>query len=334
MSDNFDPEENMFNTEFDGNSYEEDDDELASEFADKFSLETDEEEQEETDEEEQEETEKVPSIFDDIDLDKKSEEEDEFSEKELNALNAKLGTDFKTLEELKAGFNKKEEDTEFEKEEQEYQVLSNKIVLFDKYIGMDNEELVRNQLYSSAQKEKKDINDPDVQDEIEEKLQGLADLDQVDSMAETLRSNLQSQKDKTKSAVDVIENKRLEKSNLESKKNTETLQNEFSKIFKEKSFYGVTVSKEDIFEVYEDIRSNKFFDSINNNQEMIVKFAMFAKYEKEISKIANSPTQSDKTKGAFEFLTEASRKSPRSITQAKGSGSSGSAEENVINFTK
>lgn len=329
MTDNLDTEENLFKS-IENENYEDEDenddlafneDTLSQNFID------DDEDDDDDDEEEEE-------LFEEEEEEFEENDDEDFSEQELEDFNKKLGTDFKSVEDLKASFNKKESDTDEAKEAAEYQILTNKVSLYDRYIGMDNENLVRNQLLSLATSQKKDINDPDVLADIEERLQGLKDLETMDSMAETLRSNLQTQKDKAQGSIDSIDNKKIEISNASARKNVDDLQNALSTIFDEKEFMGITVTKEDITQVYEDIRSDKFFQGINNNQEMIAKLAMFIKYEKEISKLVKAPTHSDKTKTAFDFFTNNGKEKQRSITSAKGSASSGSVEENTMNFIK
>jgi hypothetical protein len=263
----------------------------------------------------------------------KEEESNEFNEKEIEILNKKLGTDFKNAEEVKNLLKSTEKESDSEKEAIEYKVLTNKIGLYDRYIGMDNENLVRNQLLSQATGDKKDIEDQNVLDEIEEQIQGLHDLNQLDTFAETLRSNLQTQKDKTQVSIDKIEDKRIETENAIARKNIDNLQNALSDMYIQKEFLGITITKDDVKEVYEDVRTNKFFDRINNNQEMIVKLAMFLKKEEELQKLGNRPTHSDNTKTAFEALT-GNQKARRSIIQANGSTSSGNAKDNLMGWLK
>jgi len=333
----FDTEANLFETI---NDTIEDEDDEENEFMEKtfesFGEDDDDEDLDEDDDrvDFEDEDDSDDDDEDDDEDDDDEDDDDELTEKQLESFNRKLGTDFKSVEELKKSFKADDDQSASDKEAVEYSSLSNKIVLFDKYIGMDNETLVKNQLISQASSSKKDINDPDVLEEIEEKIEGLKDLDQLDSFAETLRSNLQTQKDKTQVSIDKIEAKQAETENAISQKNTDDLQNALSDIFVQKEFMGVTVSKKDIQDVYKDITNNKFFEGVNGNQEMIAKFAMFVKYEKEISKIANKPTHSENTKKAFDYLAGNGKKERRSLAQAQGSASSGSALENLNNWMK
>lgn len=324
------PEGNLFET-MANNSSEFDEDEDSDLIEQESDFEAYENAEEDDDEEEDEDDE---NVFGEEEDEEDEEDDTEFNEKELELFNKKLGTDFKTVDDLKKSFNTQDKENASEKEAAEYKVLENKVNLYDRYIGMNNETLIRNQLTSQAIQEKKDVNDPDVVQEIEDKIEGLNDLGQIDSFADTLRSNLQTQKEKTLSAIEKIDNKRVESENIVAKKNIDDLQNALSDIFVQKEFAGVTISKEDIRDVYEDIRTQKFFDRINGNQEMIAKVAMFLKKEEEIQKLGKRPTHSDNTKTAFEVLAGNSQKTRRSITQANGSASSGNANDNLSSWLK
>lgn len=312
-------DENDFLSNEIGEFEDQENDDLISEdempsFLDQY--EDEEEEEEENDEEENEE--------DDSDL----------TEAELNAFNKKLGTDFKSVDDLKKSFNKEETESEEKKEAVLYDNLKEKVFLYDKYINMDNESLIRSQLMSEAQNKKLDINDPEVIDSVEEKLEGLKDLEQLDSMAETLRANLLSQKDKVETQVTSIDKKREDSEKATVAKNREDLEVALSNIFVNKTFYGAEVKKEDVLEVFKDITTGKFHDRVNSNQEMIAQFAMFVKFKDVISKRANMPTQSDNTKREFSILKQEQGKNSRSVVNAKGTSASGNPSDNLRAFIK
>lgn len=330
-NDPLDTEANLFETLANGSEEDEEDDEDFIEEEKSFNeFEDDDEDDKDDDNEDDDE-----GLFDsDQEEDDDDDDDSDLTEKDLEVFNKKLGTDFKNVDELKKSFNKNDEESESQKEETEYNVLSNRITLYDKYIGMSNETLVKNQLLSQASAADKDINSPEVLEEIEEKIEGLKDLEQLDSYAETLRSNLQTQKDKTAVSIEKIESKRIASENAIARKNNDDLQNALADVYNKQEFLGVVVTKEDILDVYNSIKTNKFFESVNGNQEMIAKLALFVKYEKEISKVTNQPTHSDKTKDAFDFLSKNGKKSRRSIAQATGSASSGNAAENLNAWLK
>jgi hypothetical protein len=325
-------EENLFENSSPLSDYSDtDDDDDDNDFpSDEISLLEDFDDEEENDDDKNKDDE---NEFDNENEDE-DDDENEFSEKELELLNKKLGTDYKSVDDLKKDFKSADQQSEKEKEENEYKVLTNKIKLYENYIAMDDEKLIREQLLSEASQNKLDITNTEVLDEIEEKIQGLIDLNQLKTMADTLRTNLNFQKEKTESSVQKIDDKRTASENEIARKNTDDLQNAFANIFTANEFLGVTVTKEAIQRAYESVRTNKFFDSVNGNQEMIAKFAMFVEYEKEISKTANRPTQSEKTKSAFDFLSGNERQARRSLTQASGSASSGNSKDNLKGFLK
>lgn len=325
QSSGLDTESNLFEIIENGSDFENDDNHDMSEFKLDESLEEDDEQEEEEEEEDDDD------LFEENDND---DDSTDFDEKEIEILNKKLGTDFKSAEELKKSLGAKDLESEQQKEEAEYKKLTNNVALYDKYIALDNESLIREQLLSEASNAKKDITDPDVIEEIEEKIQGLIDLKILDSTANTLRSNLENQKEKTEISIQKIDEKRTLSEQEVKRKNTEDLQNAFTDIYAGGKFLGMDVTKEDIQDAYESVRTNKFFDSVNGNQEMIAKFALFVKYEKQISKLSNKPTHSDKVKDEFTFLAGNAGKQRRSITQANGSASSGSAKDDLMAFLK
>jgi hypothetical protein len=261
------------------------------------------------------------------------EEEEKFSDSELETFNKKLGTDFKSVDDLKKSFQKEEEKSEIEKDEIEYEVLTSRVNLFDRFIKMDNEDLIRNQMISEYASNKKDINSQDIIDEIEEKIEGLKDLDQLDSMANTLRANINGIKEKAQASIDKIDEKRNKAVEITAKQNVENLQNAFSEILEKKEFMGVTVTKDILNEVYKDVRTDKFFARVNNDQGMIAKLAMFVRLEEEISKRANQPTHSDRTKNAFNALAGNSQGKARTLATANGSASGGDMDA-ILQFLK
>jgi hypothetical protein len=327
-----DPEDDLFKENLEGNldNYEEDDDDdfslnedLTEDFFNKI---LDKKEEEEGGEEDEEGNNKLFP-------EEEEEEENNFDEKELESLNKKLGTNFKSVDELKNSFKKDEEKKEKESEEVEYKALTTKVNQFEKFIKMDNEDLVRQQLISQALNDKKDINSKDVNDEIDEKIEGLKDLGQLDVMADNLRTSLSALQKEAKSSIDKIDERKLQEQQKEAKANVESLQNAFVEILEKQEFMGVTVTKETINEVYKKVRSNNFFESVNKDQGMIAKLALFVHLEGEISKRAGQPTQSDSTKKAFDLLSGKGDKKARSVASARSSQSKGDMD-NLLNFVK
>ena len=173
MAKEIDTEENLFNTLGQENDDNED---MIVDHEDNF-LSNEIGEFEDNDEEEELEIE-TPSFLDLSDDDEEEEEEaeeeeeeeeNELTDKDLEAFNKKLGTDFKSVDDLKKSFKKEETESEEKKEAVLYDNLKEKVFLYNKYIDMDNESLIRSQLMSEAQAKKLDINDPEVIESVEDK---------------------------------------------------------------------------------------------------------------------------------------------------------------------
>jgi len=260
------------------------------------------------------------------------EEEEEGSEEdmtadEIAALNKKLGTDFKGKEDIKKLLKKDDEVSETEKEDAELKMLTTRVDLFQRYVNMNNESLVRENLLSAAIAAKKDINDQAVLDEIDEKIQGLKDLEQLDSTGELIRQNVKITQTNTQEKIDKITEKRDLAQKAVGKKNTEELQNAFAEIFNGGEFLGVTVTKEDIQDAFKGIRDKSFFERVNKDQGMIARLALFVKFEDQIKKIAGGPTHSDGIKKTLEEITGQNRNAQgRTITTARATASSDSSD--------
>lgn len=331
VPDNLDLEANMTSTESAWDDTEDEND-LAGEIAEmeygEFTPQTAASEEEE-DEEEQEEEE---SLFND---DAEDEQEEEgLTAAELEAFNKKLGTNFKSAEELKANFQKEETQTEQQKEDAELQTLSNRVKLFDNYIQMEDKELVRNQFISDARVAGKDINNQDVLDEIEEKIQGSEDLGTLATLATTLRSNLSNAKNNAQQGVDAINSKRQQSQQQTAQQNVASLQTAFADILTEGEFMGIAVDKKILSDVYKKVRSEEFFNSVNNDQRKIARLALFDHLEEEFKKGAKTSAHSDEVKNAFNFLAGSGKGKARTIAQAKNGSASGNGLDNIAAFLK
>lgn len=272
---------------------------------------------------------------DDFKFEENEEEEEEgtITDKELEDFNKKLGTNFKTVDELKKSFEKHEVKSEEETDRVELEMLNNKISLFDTYLKMDNEELIRNQFYAEAKQKGKDPSTQEIKDEIEDKIEALKDLDTLDSMANNLRSSLSVIQEKDKEVKTAITSKYQKKSEDIQKQNRTDLQHAFSEILKEETFMGVVVDKETLMDVYKDVRSEEFFKRVNNDQRAIAELALFVRLKEEIKKAANKSTPSDETKKRFNQLAGNGKGNQRSITTASSTASNGGMDE-VLKFIK
>lgn len=273
------------------------------------------------------------TLFEEPEKQENENDEKEFSEDELATLNKKLGTDFKSSEELKKSFQKEEAKDELQQETTKLQTLTNQVSYIDRFLEMEDEDLVRQQFLFDAQQEKKDVNDQDVLDEIDEKIEGMKELKTLASHAKLLRSDLNTHKTNAEKSIKKIESDRAGREEEVKKANVEGLQNAFAEIYEQKTFMGVPIDQEVIKKVYKDIREDNFFKSVNGDHRKIAKLAMMLELEEQIRKRATAPTPSERNKSAFEHLANNGKEQKRTL--AKGSATaSGSDTDLARNFIK
>lgn len=262
------------------------------------------------------------------------ENEDTISEAELAAFNKKLGTNFKDGDELKKHFQKAESETE---EQQENTLLlqnQKNIEACDRYLGLDDEDLVREQLLAEALQAKKDVNDEEVIAEIEEKIDGLKQIKELSKQAGLIRANVKNAKEKAEGVVNGITGKRKQKEQATAAKNTEELQNAIADLFNQKEYLGVVLEKNVMTEIYNDIRTKKFAERVNKDQRLLAKFALLERFEDVISKKVAEPTRGDNVRQFFAGQNGKSSGNNRSVATASSTGSTGRLDENTQAFLK
>lgn len=291
------------------------------------------------DPEKEEEPEKPENPEEDLDFEKmfnpdpsgNSNSEKKEEDLDIEELNKKLGTDFKSIEDIKKSLKAEDVKDELSEEEKNYNVAKSLVESLSSILEYDDETLTKEYFFSMASKEGKDVSSEEVKEEIEDRINTLKDSDTLKDFASNVRMNIKGSYEKNKSVVDAIDNKRAEREQKTIKERNESLQNAFSDIFKAKEFLGVTVSKEDITEAYKSIKNNQFFDKVNNSPELVAKLAMFVLREEEIQKRAAAPTYSDaaerfaKELGIFDDKTK-----QRSIASAR-SGNSDLGRNSIVN---
>lgn len=270
--------------------------------------------------------------FEDKETEEKEEEEEtdddddddseDFSEKELEKLNKKLGTNFKGKEDLKKSLQIEETQDERVAEQTEIQKSENTLKAISSYLEKSDEDLVRIDLTHQASVKKLDITDPKVIQDIEDKIDALKDIEEFDAKAKTLRTNLENASKSTQQKIDGIKSKWEKQDEATATKNREQLQSAIAE-FQAKDFYGITISEEAAKQVYKNIRTLKFANEINSSQKNIAELALLMHFKEEIQKKASGATFGDGVKTVFDQLGQ---KAPRSLSQAK-TGTGGNAKD-------
>jgi len=217
---------------------------------------------------------------------------------ELAELNAKLGTNFEDLKELKEKIKQtdtKEQISEIEEDRDFVAYFQSVMKYDDKDIVMEDEKL-------KAQQLGKNIKDPRIMEEIEEKVERLEQNEMLDYAAQAVRNNVQNAIDKRQSKIDAFENS--QKQTLEQKEaaRKEQLQESINSIYKAGKFLNITPKKEDFVEIYRDLSKGKLIDHLNADPASAVEVALYLKYKNEISKNLGKPGFKAGVKSALETI--------------------------------
>ena len=255
-------------------------------------------------------------------------------EDELESLNKKLGTDFKSLNDLKKALKLEDENDEQSQQDELYNKSVASIQSLENLLEYNDEQLTREYYFSLAAKNGKDIRKEEVKEEVEDKIESLKDSNTLQDVAQGVRATLKSSLEKHKTTVSRIESEREEKKQKEIARAQEELQESFAEIFSQKEFLGVQLTKEKIKSAYKSIKSNEFFEKVNNNPRMLAKLALFVQEMDVIQKRASSPTYSDGVKDFADQIGLFGKGEKRSVAEAgKGTGSQGGSRDLVNKFT-
>jgi hypothetical protein len=295
----------------------------------------DEEEKIDTKEEELDEEEEgknpLEEEVDDFNFDGSKKEKEE-AELDLELFNKKFDQKFKTEQEMKDFFKgedaKEELDTDdksLSDSENQLNLLSPLLELNDKgkYV-FDDEALLTKQFESIALQNGKDLNDEDVQYEIQEKLEDIRSKGVVNLQADSLRDKMLSIVNNATKNKETILGKR-ETIKLEGEKiSKEKLQNEFVEFAGAESFYGVTLDKKKVGEIYQKVISGEFIKNLQSDNKAMAELALMAANKEIIFKKSSGLTYSDGLKAVVDEYKSKPKES--SVAGAQKRGSSGSAE--------
>lgn len=254
------------------------------------------EQQQQAAEEEEQEEEEQEEEDDGIDFDSKNPN----SEYDLEAFNKKFNTTFKSDEELRTFLDNKETQVENDQDDQALEQATTQIdaliPFLEKQNGVyvvDSETLMLKQFQTVAMQENKNLNDPDVQLEITEKLEDLKDKGVLDIYADNLRNKLEKIVDQHTTTKNQIEQKREDKRLAEEKASQKSLQDELIGFYNVDNFYGVKLEKDLVKEVYQDINSGNFIESLQNDHKLVAELALMAKVKEKIFKKSSGLTYND-----------------------------------------
>lgn len=243
---------------------------------------------------------------------------------DLEDLNKKLNTDFKTEEELKNFMKGKEAEETADKDTLALESAKSDLDYYVPLLSLSNEDLMTRQYESMAVQQKKDLNDEDVQFEIEEKVQKLLDSNTLDLYATNLRKEIQSKKVDPANAIQSSITARKEQEALDfAKTEKEALQNAFAKVYNNQNFFGVKISKEDIAQEYKKVQSGEFMKELQSDKEAVAELALFRRFKETIFGKATGMKYEDGVKAMLDEFKNNVDQKPIPGTSGKRGASAG-----------
>lgn len=208
---------------------------------------------------------------------------------ELEELNAKLGTDYKDLKDLKAAYKTEDSSAELKEIEEDRTYINYfKSVLDTKQYN--DRRIVFEDKRMEEQDKGRDITDQSVLDEIEAEISLLESSGSLPYAAKSIRQTVQQalrQREEKVSAFDAKQEASKQQTEAQKK---EAIQESISEVFKSGSFLGITPTKEDMIDIYKDISNNKHIEHLKSNPKDAVQFALFKRYQSVIEKNLGKPS--------------------------------------------
>jgi len=230
-----------------------------------------------------------------------AEDEPEVNEAEqasLDQINKALNTEFKTLDEARA-FGKKPEEKEetpaiTKEQEQAYQQNTNAIQYLERFLGMKDADLIKEDLTSKAIKDNEGQPlSEDQKDEIEIKISRYEDNGTDSILAQNIRNNIKSSIESRKRFNEGIDNKKTEAQQTKLKNDREELKSGFRDIFNKGKFLGVEITEEDVQKSYQEVISGKFHERLNKDHSFTAELALTARIQQRLAKASSNGSYSD-----------------------------------------
>ena len=224
--------------------------------------------------------------------DSEEEEENEDQQQDnlsIEQINKQLGTNFKTLDDLKT-FQDQKQNTPVvsEKDQQTYDKNKNAIDYLNSVLSYDDEKLIRTQETSLAiqRNQGKELNE-DQKQEIELKIERFKDNGTESLVAQNIRNQVEKTISSRKNFNEKIDEKKQQAKSQEVAQNRQELQQNFKNFFKEGKFMGVELTQKDIQDSYQSVISGNFSKQLNSDHQLTAKLALMShlydKIEKRLS---------------------------------------------------
>jgi hypothetical protein len=225
----------------------------------------------------------------------------ESEQKELEELNAKLGSDYKSLKDLKAAYKSEDSNVEVQEIAQDKTYIDYfKSVLDPKQY--DDRRIVFEDKKMIAQDAGKDITDPSIIEEINAEVETLEGNGVLSYAAGTLRQTVKEALKQREAKVSAFEQKENDSKKLSDSERKESIQESINEVFKAGDFLGIKPTKEDMIDIYKDISNNKHIEHLKTHPKDAVEFALFKRYKSVMEKNLNKPNYKAGVKNTLEAI--------------------------------
>jgi hypothetical protein len=238
----------------------------------------------------------------------------------IKEYNKKFGTSFKDELELKQAMEKPVEKVSKLTPEQEQSFIENGkyISALENALSKSNYDILLMHNLGLEKNELGEHFDYDMAvEDIKERLNNWKNNGTLDFNANTVKDQIKSELDRLKDENKKLESIKNSEQILKEKENEEMIKNTLLDIFKEESFFGIKPEKEKINQVYNDIVSNSFSNTLSTNPKLLVELAMMYAYKEEINKRTTRPTADLGRKEILDELIPNSSKN-QGLNQSRG----------------
>jgi hypothetical protein len=233
----------------------------------------------------------------------------EAEKEELRELNAKLNTNYESLDELKADLKK----TDNNQKAQEVRKEQDFVDYFESVLKYDDKKIVFEDARLKAQQEGLNLNDPDVIDSIKAKIENYESNEILSVVADNIRSKVEFALQGKKKIIEDFNNEQQQTQAQREAERKQKLQQGVESVWKQGKFLGVKPTKENMLKIYQDISRNKHIEHLRANPVDAVKFALFLEHEDTIMKFFDKPGFNDGVKKVLKEMgmdTSASPSTP------------------------
>lgn len=227
---------------------------------------------------------------------------DETEDVDLAKMNKLFSKEFKSQKEFADFANAKKAGEDTTIEDDLFEKATDSIAVYDRYLGMNDQALVRENLKQLAVNDGKDVNDEFVAQEIEEEIQVMEDSRTLALNAKSVRTDLENAKKLSQADIQGIEAKRTERKEAATKSRNEILEGAVVEFWGKENFYGVKLDKQSVYDTLEDVKTGKFIEDLQKDPKALVEIALLTRNRKHVYQKSTGLSYSDGIKAMTKEL--------------------------------